>query len=392
MAGAEPGSTDGSGRAVAAVLGVVTAAALPVLLVGAQAVQIRAEIPFGSTALGLGFGIYFLASAVVSPVCGRWAQRHPAAQGMRAAGVLAAAAMAGLALVGSWGSVLGLLALAGVANALAQPPSSTLILERVRVDRRALAFGLKQAAIPAATLLGGLAVPGVALTLGWRWAFAFGAAFALAAVVLVPPTRAPGHRDLSEHSRPPARAEYGPMVVLACAVALGTAAANPLGAFVTSSGVERGLSPGAAGMLLAGGSVAGLLVRVAAGWLADRLGGHQALPLIIGMLALGALGYGLMSLAAVPSYVIGVVLGFGAGHAWQGLFNFAVARQWSFAAATAIGVTQTGLYGGSALGPPLFGLIVDTAGDGAAWLLSALLAALAAAMIAYVRLRYLASV
>lgn len=35
---------------------------------------------------------------------------------------------------------------------------------------RGLVFGLKQAAIPLATMLGGVSAPAIAVTLGWRWA------------------------------------------------------------------------------------------------------------------------------------------------------------------------------------------------------------------------------
>jgi 4-diphosphocytidyl-2-C-methyl-D-erythritol kinase len=52
---------------------------------------------------------------------------------------------------------------------------ASLLARRVEVARRATAFAVKQSAIPAAMLLGGLAVPALALTVGWRWAFAGGA-------------------------------------------------------------------------------------------------------------------------------------------------------------------------------------------------------------------------
>ena len=47
---------------------------------------------------------------------------------------------------------------------------------------------MKQAAIPAATLLSGLAVPLVGTTIGWRWAFTGCALGALAVACTVPKT------------------------------------------------------------------------------------------------------------------------------------------------------------------------------------------------------------
>ena len=57
--------------------------------------------------------------------------------------------------------------------------------------RQGLSFGVKQAAIPVSTLLAGAAVPTVALTVGWRWAFVAAAVAALTALALVP-AQAPG--------------------------------------------------------------------------------------------------------------------------------------------------------------------------------------------------------
>ena len=71
---------------------------------------------------------------------------------------------------------------------LAQPAANLLLARAVPADRQGLAFGIKQSAIPAAAMLGGLAVPSIALTWGWRWAFAAGGAFALMSAVTVPRT------------------------------------------------------------------------------------------------------------------------------------------------------------------------------------------------------------
>ena len=59
-----------------------------------------------------------------------------------------------------------------------------------------------------------------------------------------------------------------------------------MGVFLTESAVAMGISPGAAGVLLAVGSVAGIVTRVGTGLTADRWGGVQ-FRLIAGMLAVG---------------------------------------------------------------------------------------------------------
>ena len=79
--------------------------------------------------------------------------------------------------------LLGLLAVAGLANSVSQPAINLFMADQVPLDRQGLAFGIKQSAIPAAVLVSGLALPVLALPLGWRATFAIcaGAVLAVAA-------------------------------------------------------------------------------------------------------------------------------------------------------------------------------------------------------------------
>src|SRR5918996_1242316 len=65
------------------------------------------------------------------------------------------------------------------------------------------------------------------------------------------------------------------LLLTAVAAALGTTAASGVGIFLTDSAVSMGLSPANAGLLLATGSVAGIIARVGTGAMADRTGGPQ---------------------------------------------------------------------------------------------------------------------
>ena len=57
---------------------------------------------------------------------------------------------------------------AGWGNGVGQPASNDLIARAVSSTRHGLAYGTKQAAIPLATMVAGIAVPVVAIPLGWR--------------------------------------------------------------------------------------------------------------------------------------------------------------------------------------------------------------------------------
>ena len=73
---------------------------------------------------------------------------------------------------GSLTIVFALLGVAGLANAVAQPAINLFMADQVPIDRQGLAFGIKQSAIPGAILVSGLALPALALPLGWRATFA----------------------------------------------------------------------------------------------------------------------------------------------------------------------------------------------------------------------------
>ncbi|CAN5197395.1 N/A [soil metagenome] len=361
---------------------VATCGVIPAFLTGGMAVQIRDELDFGEGSLGLAIAVFFASSSLASFVSGRVVERVGYSLGMRVAVLVSAASLLSVAaLAGSWAVLVSCLALGGLANAISHPATHLFLARRVSQGRQGLAFGVKQAALPTATLLAGLAVPSLATTVGWRWAFVVSAALALVVSLLVPkedPDAGP-HRPKDKVART-GDARLGPLLLLALGMALGSAAANPLGAFVVESSVAAGIEVGAAGLLLALGSAVGIGVRVLLGWFTDRREGGS-LNLVAGMMALGTLGFLLLAGGAGWVLVIGVVLAFGAGWGWPGLFNFAVVKTSPGAPAAATGVTQTGASGGAAVGPLVFGLVVEGSSFDTAWLVSGALVFLASVAI-----------
>ncbi|QIN79914.1 MFS transporter [Rubrobacter marinus] len=359
---------------------VATVGVLPSFLTGGLAVQIRGEFGFGAGALGLAVAVFFVVSSLSSALAGRVAERIGSHAAMRTSSLVGALALLAVALLaGSWWGLVACLVLGGAGNAIAQPSTNLLIAREVPVGRHGLAFGVKQAAIPVATLLAGLAVPVIAVTLGWRWAFAGGALLALVVALLVP---------RENDGEPPGRlkearagdAPLAPLILLAVGIGLGSTAATPLGAFVVESAVSTGVEVGTAGLLLALGSGVGIVVRVVAGHLADGMTGGR-LRLVAGMLVLGTAGFAMLASGAPGLLVVGVVLAFGAGWGWPGLFNFAIVKSSPKAPAAATGITQTGASGGAALGPLLFGYTVEATSFGTAWIATAAVALLSAAAI-----------
>ena len=367
-------------RPVLLAISIATCGVLPAFLTGGLAVQIRDELEFGEGALGVAIAVFFASSSLSSVLSGRVVERVGYSLGMRAAVLASAASLLGVAaLADSWAALVFCLSLGGLANAISHPATHLFLARKVPQGRQSLAFGVKQAAIPTATLLAGLAVPALATTVGWRWAFVALAALALVVALLVPKGE-PGLVGPEGKAARTGDARMGALVLLALGMALGSAAANPLGAFIVVSLVAAGIEVGAAGLLLALGSAVGIGVRVLLGWFTDRREGGS-LNLVAGMMALGTLGFLLLASGVGELLVVGTVLAFGAGWGWPGLFNFAVVKTSPGAPAAATGVTQTGASGGAAIGPLVFGLIVEGTSFGTAWLVSGALALLAAAAI-----------
>jgi MFS family permease len=364
-------------RSTATALASTVQGILPAFMLGALAVQVQADLGFGDAGLGAATSVFFAVSALGSTPAGQLVQRRGAYAGFAVTAALSAAALLGIAgTAHTWGALVVLLVVAGSANAFAQPAANLLLAADVPLNRQGLFFGIKQSSVPLASMLAGIAVPALALTVGWRWAFAAAALGSAALIVLAP--RTPGS-DLGAPLPPGSRSRIDaiPLTVLAGAGLLGAAAVNCLPVFLVASAVAAGFSPGPAGLLLAGGSLLGILGRVLVGWQADQREGRH-LVVVSRLCVAGSAGFALLGLSSLPAaFVAGTVLAFGAGWAWNGLFAYAVVRSYRGAAATATGITQTGLWLGGMLGPLLYGVFATVASYGVAWLAAA--ACLAAA-------------
>ncbi|HKF00201.1 MAG TPA: MFS transporter [Actinomycetes bacterium] len=376
-------------RLLAVALLVPTAGVLPAFLVGGLAVQVQADLGFGEAGIGASMAAFFGAAALASAAAGRLVHRIGPARSLRIGGAVAAVTLLGVAgLARSLGTLLAWLVAGGTANALCQPGVNDLLAREIRVERQGLAFAIKQSAIPLGTLLGGLAVPAVALTVGWRWAFVAGAALAVAAIALV--RGGPGAAGGAEDRRAARPVPLRPLLVLAAAGGFGATAGSAIGSFLVASAVNIRIAERAAGLLLAGSSVLILATRLAMGLVADRRG-RQHFELVSLLLAIGSIGFALLASTSAALFVAGAAVAAAAGWGWPGLFNLAVVGHDRALAAVATGITQTGVYAGAVAGPVLFGLVAERRSFAAAWLLIAAAALLGAGMVLLGRRRLAAA-
>ncbi len=375
---------------IAAASGLTTLGTLPVFLLASQSVLVRDDLGFGPRAFGLAVGAFFAAAAISAVLGGMVADRVGPRVSTVTAGTLAAAGGLGIGLgVDRWWSLLALMVVLGVANAACQVTANLSMARSVPAHRRGLGFGVKQAAIPLAIVLAGLAVPTVTAAFGWRSTFvACGATGVLVAVAglrrrVSTATAAPigpGLRDA-----PPLRA----LLVAMTAIALASAAANALGAFFASWSFEVGLSPSQAGVLMAVGSALNIAARLLAGHLADRRHGRN-LPVVAVQMLTGAVALVALSVPVVDVLVPAAVLAFAVGWSWPGLMLYAVVRLGRDSPATASGLVQAGAFLGGATGPLAFGYLVDLTGYATAWRIAAALFVVAALLVSVARRMFVA--
>ncbi|HVR32627.1 MAG TPA: MFS transporter [Acidimicrobiia bacterium] len=358
--------------------------ALPPFLIGSLMPAMRADIDIDTERLGVLIAIYFLASAVAAVPGGRLAERLGPRRGLLLTGTVTALSLLLIAgVVETWLHLAAVIVLAGFANGMVHPAGNLAIVRGVPGARRGSAFGIKQAAAPLATLFAGLALPVLALTLGWRQAF-LSAVLLLPLIALVLPAHLPSGSTARRVSR--LRADR-PLVVIALASALGFGAATTVGAFLVDSVVSAGSRPGVAGATLTAASAACIGVRLFIGWQTDRMR-RPSINLVAALMVLGAAGFALLAVSPSMIWPLGAVVGMGAGWGWPGLLYHAVAESHPSAPAAATAVATTGNALGAALGPLGFGLVASRFSFDLAWGASATAMVLAAAlMVAAGRLR-----
>jgi predicted MFS family arabinose efflux permease len=255
--------------------------------------------------------------------------------------------------------------LLGIANAACHTAANLGVATDIPAHRRGLAFGVKQAAIPVAIALAGLAVPTLGTVLGWRATFlATGIAGLLLAVfgLLSGAGQRRPARTAHGLDRPPVRA----LLISMLAVLLASAVLTSLSAYVAPWAFEVGLTPAQAGMLIAVGSALNIIARLVGGYLADRRQGRN-FPWVAAQMLIGAVAVGAISVPETVSLVPATMIAMAVGWSWPGVMLYAVVRVGRDAPGMASAFVQTGAFAGGAAGPLMFGLLIDLAGYTVTW-------------------------
>lgn len=371
-------------RQMSLALTVTSVCASPAFFVGALSVQLSRDLGLSFSLTAAAISTYFIASAASSMILGTVADAVGSIRGMQIAITLAAISLVGISAAVSLGILVVFLSIGGFANAAGQVSSSSYIAQAVHPSRRGLAFGVKQAGIPVATSLAGIAIPLIALPFGWRLAFVASAALASGTIVFIRRENERSGRQApftasSRRERLHGRSTKA-LALAALGAAFGAFAVNCVALFFVTSAVHAGRSPHTAGLMFAVGSLIAVITRISAGWAADKR--DNRLLLVVAMMFAGSLGCLLFATGVLATgfdflILIAVVLAFGGALGWPGLLGFVVVRQNPSRPAAATGALYTGSYAGAISGPVVFAWMSQQMGFGSAWFLTAVIAALA---------------
>ncbi len=374
-------------RATALGASVQVLALLPVFLTGAMAVQLTGELGFGSVGLGLAVAAYRLGGATTSLSLGRLTDRLGAIRTIKLAAAVAAVCTLGIALTADRLSVLVVwLLIGGAGLALAQPGANRLLSNVVPPERLGTAFGFKQSAPPTASLLAGVAVPLIAVTIGWRWAF--GAA-GVAAVIILMSTRTPPPSP-ERAQRTSGQAQQGPLrnraeiTLLTVGFGIGSAASSSLTTFYVVSATAAGATPSMAGAVLAGASIAAVISRISTGVLSDRMQGDNYFGLCAVLIGSGSVGIAMLATSSTLWMPVGFVIALMGSWGFNGVFWASLVRSYPESPGRITGAVFPGGLVGSMLGPLVVGLIIDARSFTAAWLTVTVMGVLATAIFVVV--------
>jgi len=323
--------------------------------------------------VGFQMSLIYLAGACSAVLAGTLVARLGAGRTTQTALVLCGGGCA-LGAIGSLWALLPASVLIGAGYGMTNPSSSHVLFRFSPPHRRNLIFSLKQTGVPLGGVLAGLLLPPLSLAWGWRAALLVTAFLAVGAALALQPARPSWDDD----RRPDAPLRGNPLASLTLiwshpplrALALMTfcfaAVQLCLTTFMVTLLVEDlGRSLVLAGMVASVVQVVGALGRLFWGWLADRLGGGlTTLALIGGVTVVCSLLAGLMTPAWPTALVLPVLAVYGlSAIGWNGVFLAEVARlcppgQVGLATGGALFFT----FGGVAVGPALFSLLVPLLG------------------------------
>lgn len=306
-----------------------------------------------------------ISGAVISPSVGTLTDRVGARRATIVTLLISGGALAAMSVSPVFALVAFFALVGGVGQAIANPATNKLISMHVPPGSRGVITGIKQSGVQAGTFLGGLLLPVITLSFGWRWAVAVfglaGLAGGLWASVSLPRDVAveteAGSEPSGERMPPVIRslAVYGFLLGFA-----GTAIFTYLPLYAEES---LGFSATVAGYVVAFVGSVGVAGRIGWGRLSERsLGAMRSLRIISVMSTVSALLLVAAQTAPWVVWVAALTTGLSAS-SWNAVGMLAIIQSVpTRRAGRGSGVVLAGFLLGLGLGAPAFGYSVDRLG------------------------------
>jgi sugar phosphate permease len=321
--------------------------------------------------IGLLLPAVYLSGLVFSLPAGRLADRFGPRSCLLGGLLLAGAMLVAGALVPTFPALLACLIVAGIGWSVMNPALGKAIVDLFPPNERGLAMGIKQMGLTVGGIGSALVLPIVASRSTWRSAM-----IVCGAVVIVPgllgwrPLAVVGRGQASARDVRPARADLWwwtrrPPLLVFCAAGfgLGLTQAALMGFLPIFATQQLGLTPVAAGGLLAAAQAGGAVARVVLGLTSDRSFGGARAPWLVFTSALTAATFGLFAWLPPAAPLVAGLIGFGAGVGalgWVGLYLVIGAEVGGPAQAGLLtGVAMACLIAGILVGSPVFGVLLE---------------------------------
>ena len=340
-------------------------------------------VPFATANLGssliavsLILPMVYLGTAILSPRCGKWADRYGAVR-VTAGGLV----LAGLGLVLSAGAsgyslFLGGALVIGFGYAGIAAGTSVLVFPDTE-RRRGLIMGIKQSGFPIGGFLAGVVIPWISVATSWRVALLVVVGMEAVAAALVCLLLREPRRDRLAQSRKSAQ-QYclRPMPGNLFGFFMAAAQITVMGMLVIYL-TAWGLDPTVAALSLSLSLGLAVAMRVAWGFISDLQPRNRSIPLLVSG-CIGVLGVAFLVLPYQGVIVIALCL-IGAGtFAWNGAFLTAAMSSAPGREGWAAGSALQYMSAGCIVGPPVGALLLQLPiGWAATWFVTASLQVIA---------------
>lgn len=332
---------DPAPRTVAAVVAATTAAqvsgAMGAAVFPVIAPELARSLGVESSLIGYQMSIIYGAAMLGSMLFTWMVARYGGCRTTQIGMVCCAAGMT-VALQGSITALVLASLLIGAGMSINLPAAAHLLFRYSPPRHRNFIFSLKQTGVPLAWALMALIAPPVTLAWGWRWALVFVLASALLTLVAMQPPRAAWDDDRRPDRAVQMRVFDGVLLVWRIPVLrwLGVSAfclafiQLCLSTFTVVMLVgEGGYTLVQAGLMLSVAQVAGVLGRIAWGWVADRSGDCMASLQYLTLASIACSGIIMFLTPGWPVLLTALLFAvFGAtAIGWNGLYTAEVARR-----------------------------------------------------------------